>query len=58
MFARILDITNRFRIILIIIIFLNTFSASANVTFNNDNKVNFILRSLNAEQSFNEIRIY
>ena len=58
MFTRILDITSRFKIILIIIILFNTFSTNADVTFNNDNKVNFILRSLNAEQSFNEIRIY
>ena len=58
MFTRVLDITNRFKIILIIIIFFNTFSASADVTFNNDNKINFIFRNLNAEQSFNKIRIY
>ena len=58
MFTRVLNITNRFKIILIIIIFFNTFSTSADVTFNNDNKVNFILRSLNAKQSFNEIRTY
>ena len=58
MFTRILNITNRFKIILIVIIFLNTFSTSADVTFNNDNKINFILRNLNAEQSFNKIRIY
>ena len=58
MFTRVFNITNRFKIILIIIIFFNTFSTSANVTFNNDNKVNFIFRNLNVEQSFNEIRIY
>ena len=58
MLARVLNIINRFKIILIIIIFFNTFSASADVTFNNDDKVNFILRNLDAEQSFNEIRIY
>ena len=55
MFTRVFNITNRFKIILIVIIFLNTFSISANVTFNNDDKVNFIFRSLNAKQSFNEI---
>ena len=49
MFARVLNITNRFRIILIVIIFLNTFPVSADVTFNNDDKVNFIFRSLNVE---------
>ena len=58
MFTRVLDITNRFKIILIVIIFFNTFSTSANITFNNDNKVNFIFHNLNAEQSFNKIRIY
>ena len=58
MFTRVFDIANRFRIILIVIVFLNTFPASADVTFNNDNRVNLILRSLDAEQSFNEIRIY
>ena len=49
MFIRILDIASRFKIILIIIIFFNTFSASADVTFNNDNKINFILRNLNVK---------
>ena len=58
MFTRILNIINRFKIILIVIVFLNTFSTSANVTFNNNDKVNFILRNLNVEQSFNEIQIY
>ena len=58
MFTRILDIISRFKIILIIIIFFNTFPTSANITFNNNNKVNFILRNLNVKQSFNEIRIY
>ena len=55
MFTRVFNIINRFKIILIIIIFFNTFSMSADVTFNNDNKINFIFRNLNAEQSFNEI---
>ena len=58
MFARVLNIISRFKIILIVIIFLNTFLASANVTFNSDDKINFIFRNLNAKQSFNEIRIY
>ena len=58
MFMRVLNITNRFKIILIIIILFNTFSTSANVTFNNDDKINFILRNLNVEQSFNKIRTY
>ena len=49
MFARVFDITSRFRIILIIIVFFNTFSASADVTFNNDNKVNLIFRNLDVE---------
>ena len=56
MLARVLNIINRFRIILIVIILFNTFSTSADVTFNSDNKINFILRNLNVEQSFNEIR--
>ena len=55
MFTRVFNITNRFKRILIIIILFNTFSTSANVTSNNDDKINFILRNLNAEQSFNEI---
>ena len=58
MFARVLDIINRFRIILIVIILFNTFPTSADVTFNNDDRINFILRSLNVEQSFNKIRAY
>ena len=58
MFARVFNITNRFKIILIVIILFNTFLISANVTFNNDNRINFIFRNLNAEQSFNENRIY
>ena len=58
MFTRVLNIINRFKIILIIIILFNTFLTNANITFNNDDKINFILRNLNAEQSFNKIRIY
>ena len=58
MSARVFDIANRFKIILIVIILFNTFPASADVTFNNNDKINFILRNLNVEQSFNEIRIY
>ena len=41
------NITNRFKIVLIIIIFLKTFLASANITFNDYNKVVIIFRNLN-----------
>ena len=58
MFTRVLNIINRFKIILIIIILFNIFPASANITFNNDDKINFIFRNLNVKQSFNKIRIY
>ena len=49
MFTRVFDITSRFKIILIIIILFNTFLTNANITFNNDDKVNFIFRNLNVE---------
>ena len=50
MFIKIFDlinIINRFKIILIIIILLKILSASANITFNDYNKIIIILRNLN-----------
>ena len=55
MFTRIFNIINRFKIILIIIIVFITFLIIINSTFNNDNKINFIFRNLNIEQSFDKI---
>ena len=55
MSSRVFGVVGWFKLILIIIVKLSTLSASLNFTFNNDSRVNIILRSLNTKQPSNGI---
>ena len=52
---QIFNIIDRFKIILTIIILFKIFSTSANIIFNDDNKINLIFRNLNIKQTFDKI---